>query len=108
MQILEHLVDALHLGLLGELAVTSVKGVDNLTASVKGPGMRGHSLGAVIDHDRIRGGVNGERLAHQVVRHGIAIGIKDHHGGLSGPDRGMDRDIVPWFFGKGPEFLLGK
>src|SRR4030042_2574156 len=35
MQIFDHLVDALDLRFYGELAVTSVKGVDDLTASVK-------------------------------------------------------------------------
>ena len=55
MQVFDHLVDPLHPGLSGELAVIPVKGVDDLTASVKGPGMRGHPLGAVVDQDRIWG-----------------------------------------------------
>ena len=52
--------------------------------------------------------MNGQRFAHEVVRHGITIGIKDHHGGLGSLDRRMDQDIVPWFLRQGPEFLLLK
>ena len=52
--------------------------------------------------------MNGQGFPHEVVRHGVAIGIKDHHGGLGGLDRRMNQDIVPGFLGKGPEFLLLK
>ena len=54
MQGSDHSMDPLDLRLYGEFAETSVKGVDDWTASVKRPRMRGHPLGAVIDHDRIR------------------------------------------------------
>jgi hypothetical protein len=60
MQVFDHLVDPLHLGLYGELPVTSVKGVNNGAAPVERPRMRGHPLGAVVDQDRIRGGMNGQ------------------------------------------------
>src|SRR5208337_1056584 len=55
MQVFDRLVYPLHLRLYGELAVIPVEGVDDLTASVKGSRMRGHPLGAIVDHDRIRG-----------------------------------------------------
>ena len=85
-----------------------MKGVDDLAVSVKGSWVRGHPFGAIVDQDRIRGGMNGERFSHEVIRHGIAVGIEDHQGGLGGFDRRMDRDMVPGIFGKGPEFLLRK
>jgi hypothetical protein len=85
-----------------------VQWIYDLAVSVKASGMGGHLFGAVIDSDHIRSGVDGQRFAHQVVGDRITIGIKDHHGGLGGLDRWMDQDMVPWFLGKGPEFLLWK
>ena len=108
MEMVDHLVDALHLGLGGELAVTSVEGVNDPAASVERPGMGGYPLGAIVNHDLLRGRMNGEGFAHEVVGHGISIRIEDHHGGFGGLFRRMDRDVVPGDLGERAEFFFPK
>jgi hypothetical protein len=101
-------MDPLHFGEGGEAGVIPVQGIDDLAVSVKAPGVGGHLFGAVVDHDLIGGGMDGERFSHEVIGDGIAVGIENHQGGLGGFDRGMEGYVVPGFFGKRPEFLLGK
>jgi len=101
-------MDPLHFGDGGEAGVIPVQGIDDLAVSVKAPGVGGHLFGAVVDHDLIGGGMDGERFSHEVVGDGIAVGIEDHQGGFGGLGRRMDGDMVPGDFGKGAEFLLGE
>ena len=100
MEVLYNLVDTLHLCLGRESRVTSMKGVYDLCVPLERSGVRCYLFISLIDLYCSRGRVDRELFSHQVVGDRVGVGIKDHHGSLSGSNWWMDRDIPPWYLWK--------